>query len=216
MDRYRRMGYVVITGLSRARELARLREIYAEIFPVRRARPHGLVRELNPDGTLSMERLPDPDREFPEIRDTRFYRVGAALSAEALGISERRLNLCAVFIDKPSRGPPTTHHQHVVNRRPAGLVEDVTLWMALDGVHARNGCLTLVPGSHLERTLDHTRLGHIDEEEITLERIVECPLAAGSAVLFGDRMIHGSTANRTRSSRRVVSLYAFYTRASRR
>lgn len=88
-----------------------------------------------------------------------------------------------------------------------------SLWIALDDATADNGCLKLMPGSHMrERAHDEVssgkgfgrRIERLDETQA-----VAAPLAAGGAVLFHDLTLHASFPNRSGQQRwALIPTYA--------
>lgn len=75
-------------------------------------------------------------------------------------------------------------------------------WVALDDADPSNGCLKLVPGSHL-RAADHdgqvapgASFGHrIDSQHIDASEVLAAPVPAGSVVFFHDLTLHASYPN---------------------
>lgn len=91
----------------------------------------------------------------------------------------------------------------------------LSVWIALDDANADNGTLTVVPRSHLKNWTMKTEalangefLYQIPETEINPEHIVICNVKRGSAVIFSDRLVHGSTSNLAGIDRfTVISTY---------
>ena len=88
-----------------------------------------------------------------------------------------------------------------------------SVWIALDDATTENGCLKLMPGSHL-RELAHADVasGHgfgRRIEAIDEDRAVAAPLAAGGAVFFHDLTLHASFPNRSGQRRwALIPTYA--------
>lgn len=90
----------------------------------------------------------------------------------------------------------------------------VTLWLSIDGADAENGCMRIIPRSHLGGLVPHGtadtkgNLLSVNQEiarELVDERCaVDIELPAGSASLHHGLAIHGSNPNR--SSRRRCGL----------
>ena len=88
----------------------------------------------------------------------------------------------------------------------------VTVWMPLQPVGERNGCMEFIPGSHHGPVKPHR---HIDNdprihglEAFDFDRspAIACPLPAGGATFHGDRTLHHSGANRSDQPRRAYAL----------
>ena len=87
--------------------------------------------------------------------------------------------------------------------------EDLTVFIALTDMDEREGCLSVVPGSHRAGLYEHARA----EANPVLREVrpegerVSVPLAAGEALAFSGLLVHGSGPNRGSEPR-----IAFYTR----
>ncbi len=83
----------------------------------------------------------------------------------------------------------------------------VTVWVSLVDATLENGCLHVLPRTHRERVLDFhaetytgTGFTEIDASLLRLLRTGRAralPVAAGTAILFNDRVVHSSTPNRS-------------------
>jgi len=82
---------------------------------------------------------------------------------------------------------------------------NVTIWVALDDVDERNGCVWVVPGSHAKGLLDH-RAKSAETWHLTLDfegEGVPAILKAGEAVAFTGLTLHRSKLNHTDKARRA-------------
>jgi ectoine hydroxylase-related dioxygenase (phytanoyl-CoA dioxygenase family) len=121
---------------------------------------------------------------------------------------------CHVFCKPAGDGHETPWHQdgHYWPIRPLATC---TVWVALDESHIENGCLRVIPGSHLART-SHPHL-HEDRQDLALQqRLPETSFDAASAVdlqlqpgqmsMHDVYMIHGANSNRSPKRRAGVAL----------
>jgi hypothetical protein len=121
---------------------------------------------------------------------------------------------CHVFCKPAGDGHETPWHQdgHYWPIRPLATC---TVWVALDASTIENGCLRVIPRSHLART-SHAHL-HEDRQDLALQqRLPETAFDAGSAVdielqpgqlsMHDVYMIHGANANRSTKRRAGVAL----------
>ena len=121
---------------------------------------------------------------------------------------------CHVFCKPAGDGHETPWHQdgHYWPIRPLATC---TVWVALDESVIDNGCLRVIPGSHLART-SHPHL-HEDRQDLALQqRLPETSFDAASAVdlqlqpgqmsMHDVYMIHGANANRSPKRRAGVAL----------
>ncbi|MFQ6023898.1 MAG: phytanoyl-CoA dioxygenase family protein [Acidiferrobacterales bacterium] len=98
--------------------------------------------------------------------------------------------------------------------RPAEEV--VTVWLALTESTTENGCMRVVPGTHLGKVRPHVCVSGTDnmlmsEQEVSLtlddcERIVDVELAPGEMSIHHSRLLHGSTPNPSSCSRIGLSI----------
>ena len=90
----------------------------------------------------------------------------------------------------------------------------VTVWLAIDDADRENGCMQVIPGSHLH---GHIKFKKSDETERnvlnqTIEaaeqfgKPVEVVLKAGEVSLHSDLLVHGSQPNRSRRRRCGLTL----------
>jgi ectoine hydroxylase-related dioxygenase (phytanoyl-CoA dioxygenase family) len=95
----------------------------------------------------------------------------------------------------------------------------VSIWLAIDDADVENGCMRVIPGSHLGGLLPHgvaAQAGNLlsVNQEIPAQHIdagaaVDLPLRAGWASLHDGLLVHGSNPNR--SQRRRCGLTIRYT-----
>jgi ectoine hydroxylase-related dioxygenase (phytanoyl-CoA dioxygenase family) len=121
---------------------------------------------------------------------------------------------CHVFCKPAGDGHETPWHQdgHYWPIRPLATC---TVWVALEPSTRDNGCLRVIPRSHLART-SHPHL-HEDRQDVALQqRLAETAFDAASAVdlqlqpgqmsMHDVYMIHGAQANRSSKRRAGVAL----------
>ncbi len=95
------------------------------------------------------------------------------------------------------------HQDAAVVEPEADATDMLTVWVAVTDATIANGCLTVVPGSHRERTGLHCP-GKVFPGEIYIPdalidraRVVPLEVGAGGVVLLHRRTQHGSLANET-------------------
>jgi len=121
---------------------------------------------------------------------------------------------CQVFCKPGGDGLETPFHQdgHYWPIRPLATC---TAWIALDPSQRENGCLKVVPGSHLKKHLfSHLRE---DRSDLVLTQRIQDPafdestavdveLEPGQMSLHDVYMIHGATVNRSPKRRAGVAI----------
>jgi ectoine hydroxylase-related dioxygenase (phytanoyl-CoA dioxygenase family) len=121
---------------------------------------------------------------------------------------------CHVFSKPAGDGYETPWHQdgHYWPIRP---LANCTVWVALEESKVENGCLRVVPGSHIPKTL-HEHL-HEDRSDLTLNQrlaagsfdegdAVDIELEPGQMSLHDVYMIHGARPNTSSKRRTGVAL----------
>jgi len=88
----------------------------------------------------------------------------------------------------------------------------MSVWAPLQTAHEANGCLWVVPKSHLWGLQEHANKSHgqcrlsMNDQEIEAvlrEQAIPVPVQAGAAVLFSALLWHGSRGNQTDAVRRA-------------
>lgn len=121
---------------------------------------------------------------------------------------------CHVFCKPAGDGHATPWHQdgHYWPIRPLATC---TVWVALEDSTRENGCLRVIPRSHLAR-VSHSHL-HEDRQDVALQQrladdafdaasAVDLELQPGQMSMHDVYMIHGAQANRSAKRRTGVAL----------
>ncbi|HRJ74095.1 MAG TPA: phytanoyl-CoA dioxygenase family protein [Terrimicrobiaceae bacterium] len=92
----------------------------------------------------------------------------------------------------------------------------LSVWIPFGDTSADGGTLTVLPGSHLREWTAQKTAGvnggefsdSVDESELPGDSIRICEIAAGTAIIFSDRLVHGSTAAEGAKERyAIISTY---------
>ena len=220
VDRYRRDGYLVSRGVlapdrveSLRHEATRLLEECTRESARYEARiewevdhladsdqtgMQGVIRKLEPVSDLSPT--------FADLaRDPLVTEPAATIFGEPVELFEDKLNL------KLPGGSPYPWHQDWSCCWRAHTDELVTCFLYLDDADETNGCLQVVPGSHLGKpTLPFRGGGHfeVDPACVPKERIQPVPLRAGDMICFDSYLLHYSDLNRSTVPRMAI-IYTF-------
>jgi hypothetical protein len=148
--------------------------------------------------------------DMPHQRDPRL--LDFLLGDELLDLVEPLLGpdiglFASAFLSKePYKGRATPWHEdsYFWDGRFDRMDRIATVWLALDPVDRANGCMRVLPGSHLAEGRDYT---FADPAENSFDRVVEGTVDESAAVYFelganecslhDARIVHGAEANRS-------------------
>ena len=160
---------------------------------------------------------PDPLRRFDWIneisfRDPVLWRYAAAqprlieLAMEVLGLDIFPLNGGGFFMKPPRYGGEVPWHQDASPFDGSGGIPVPVLfdfWLGLDAAGIDNGCMELIPGSHLLGRLEHEDTGKILTEVDPFRHgfshrdVVPIETDPGDVIVWHQDMIHRSPPNRS-------------------
>lgn len=220
-DRFERDGFVVLRGFLTEVELAPLETIYERF---KSGVVQGMGRDLcdmsgpysRPFEDFDIVNAVLPRRYAPELAGNVFEQRALGAARALIG-DDAALDYDQHLSKRPgSEGAIFAWHQDL-GYWPAGTPDTrtATFSLALDSATLANGCLQVVPGSHLEDALrphrpvlggesglrDETHALSVelgpDDELIPLE------VERGDVTVHNERIIHGSGGNRTEGWRRT-------------
>jgi ectoine hydroxylase-related dioxygenase (phytanoyl-CoA dioxygenase family) len=108
-----------------------------------------------------------------------------------------------LVVKPPEAATPVPWHQDN-GYGPVDPIEYVTCWLALEDATIENGCLEVLPGSHLDGIAQHSgsdEVQHLLEADAAGREGVKVPVAKGSALVFSSLLLHRSGPNRSDRSR---------------
>jgi hypothetical protein len=197
-QQYATEGYLSLPRLLDAGEVARLRCAIEDLGHA------GFNLQARQVGALTQK-----DPRFlqlvfnPKVSDI----IGQLVDWDRIFLHSSKVNFnCA------HDGVPKTWHQDNVYW-PEVPPNQITMWIAIDDADASNGCMWVLPRSHHHGVVKHTQGDtgwEIAEEEVP--RIfpgltpLQCPVAAGGALVFHGNVLHKSEANRSARNRWALVL----------
>ena len=205
---YRQEGWVVPRFRLPADEVARLREALDALIRANPGvRPEKLV-SAHVEGDNG-EGVRGDARFLALARDPRIVELVSGVLGEDIILWG-----CHVFCKPAGDGYETPWHQdgHYWPIRP---LANCTVWVALEPSTVENGCLRVIPRSHLGKRL-HEHL-HEERADLTLNQrlaagsfelqdAVDIELEPGQMSLHDVYMIHGAAPNRSSRRRTGVAL----------
>jgi len=153
-----------------------------------------VIRKLEPISDLSSI--------FAELaHDEKIVKPVATIFGEPVELFEDKLNY------KLPGGSPYAWHQDWSCCWRAHTDELITCFIYLDDADEVNGCLQVVPGSHIGKKIYPFKEGghfEIDPDYIDKDKIIPVPLKAGEMIFFDSYLLHYSDLNRSNAPRRAI------------
>jgi ectoine hydroxylase-related dioxygenase (phytanoyl-CoA dioxygenase family) len=222
VETYHRVGYLTLTNVLSEQELLTIegrfeRFIRGEVTGMGRdfcdmSGPYGRAFE---DFNLVNAVLP---REYdPTLRDNVFERRATSIARQLIG-DDATLDYDQFLAKRPQRPQAVFAWHQDLGYWPTGTpdTQTVTCSLALDDATPENGCLEVVPGSHLEpklrphRPLSWGGAPELRDEAHTLtvrlepsDLVVRLPVPRGGITVHNERIVHGSSGNRSDGWRRT-------------
>jgi hypothetical protein len=215
LDRFRRTGWWHRPeGIAPADELPRLAAIYDRLFATASGRAEGRHFALFGDeaqaGQPLVPQILGPELDAPELTRTDTWANAIVVLTALLGAPPDQMTSHAIC--KPPRCPlATPWHQDEAYWNPKAYHHSLSVWIPLQPVDTRTGCMHFIPGSHLGDILPHRPPGDDDRAQglelepgpWDLSNQVAVPLAAGGCTAHGGRMLHYTTPNQADVPRRA-------------
>lgn len=218
--RYRRDGYVLVRGLLGPGHVAAcieaLDSLASGAIPAR-------------DTVLMYEAGTDPQALAPDerARHIRKYMdfvldapvLGAAAMSRRLHdlldaiLGQGRLLMQEMALVKPPRiGSEKPWHQDAAYFRIADPGHVAGVWIALDAALTQNGCMELIPGSHLRGGVPHVHENDFNRCRIPVEHIrmqdrVAVEMQPGDALVFHSLLQHYTAPNAIDLCRRALQFH---------
>ncbi|MCG9126846.1 phytanoyl-CoA dioxygenase family protein [Candidatus Poribacteria bacterium] len=113
------------------------------------------------------------------------------------------------LVKPPHFGSEKPWHQDLAYFNLQKSTTVVGVWVALDEATAENGCMHIIPGSHIEGPMIHfkRRDWQICDTHVPISRDTMVPLKPGGCLFWHGLLHHGSPANQTSNRRRALQLH---------
>ena len=224
---FREQGWVALEGIFSDEEVEAGKAALSDLIHGRIARKEGInyVQEepavLLPDGT--------PAPETPEERELRVRKVFITFDfthhhprLEAMTMQSRlrhtldqligpdsRLIQSMALLKPPRIGSEKPWHQDTAYFDWLPLGGTAGCWIALDRATVENGCMQVIPGTHLEGPVAHFhhRDCQIPDERVQTNRAIAIPLAPGGVLFFSGLIHHGTPPNYSSDTRHAVQFH---------
>jgi len=221
---YHSEGYLVIRNVFTAIEIsatnARLSQIAQECDEHGRHPLPGIALEFESgiepghvcgiDKESTIRKYHDLGQADPffwnQLRDARLMRI----LDELIGPGARLLQ-CMALVKPPAIGGPKDWHQDIPYF-PLTPQSAIGAWIACDDADRENGCMQVIPGTHLSGMQEHEQgpTGwRLPERLIALHArdVIAVPMTAGSVLFFDSALWHFSACNTSPRRRRAIQYH---------
>jgi phytanoyl-CoA hydroxylase len=144
----------------------------------------------------------------PRLQHVATHPRLRAIVDELIGPESRMIQDMAL-LKPPFRGSEKPWHQDAAyfDWTPLGGV--VGTWIALDEATVENGCMQIIPGSHLQGPSAHfhVRDCQLADQRVQVEQAVTIPLQPGGILFFLGLLHHGTPPNTTAARRRALQFH---------
>ena len=196
-------------------EIERLRTLYDSMFAERAGRADASQFDLagadEYDQPAVISQILHPHRYCPALRGD-YVDIIHHVAQQLLG-SGTTTDVFHAILKPAWRGAPTSWHQDEAYWMPDKLYRSISIWMPLQEVNEKNGCLWFNNGSHEWEVLEHRSIGNnptIHRLELVDESVVRdavaCPLPAGGFTIHRNRTAHYAGPNVMGTPRRALVL----------
>jgi phytanoyl-CoA hydroxylase len=215
---FHEQGFLAIQNAYSARQVADAMAAVADLIAGRNAEFNGVQFEKGIQD--QMVQAEGNQKEVLVRKLTKFVGFDSRLDvfgdhAVLLGILDRimgeppRLFANQAMLKPPGIGREKPWHQdHAYFNLPLDTCI-VSAWVALDEATLENGCMRVIPGSHLDGPVVHfkRRDWQICDVDVIRNRIEAVPLKPGGVLLWHGRLHHGTPSNRSDKRRRALQLH---------
>ena len=210
-------GYLSINRITTDDEIEWMKQIYDKLFQERTGEERGQYFDLGgPRAHTGREVLPQvlgPENQFPELRETIFFKNAHALTAKLLQIDKDNINGSGHMVLKPAKfGAETPWYQDEAYWNPSELPHRLSVWMPLDPATTTSGCMQFIPKSHKGNVRFHHHINNdplihgLVTNDLDPSQAVACPIPAAGATFHHCRTLHYAGPNTTIGVRRAYVL----------
>jgi phytanoyl-CoA hydroxylase len=219
LSQYQTQGYLAMDGLLTPEEVEQAKEALADIA-YRRVwnEKVGIQEEPYYRAGGCDERIDDPELRIRKVwmfcqADDRLAALAAtprlrSLLDQLIGADSRLIQDMAL-LKPPFHGAEKPWHQDTAyfDYTPLGGV--IGVWIALDEATVENGCMQVIPGSHLDGPAKHYHMRdcQLEDGRVRVDRAVVVPLKPGGALFFSGLIHHGTPPNVSGDRRRALQFH---------
>ena len=216
---YQTEGYLAMDGLLTPEQVELAKTALTDLAWRRVWNEHVGVQEephFSTGGTD--DRLADPELRIRKLwlfcqADKRLGSLADSprlmpLLEQLIGRGPRMVQDMAL-LKPPFVGAEKPWHQDTAYFDYTPLSGVIGVWIALDEATVENGCMQVIPGSHLDGPAQHyhVRDCQLPDRKVAVERAVVVPLKPGGALFFSGLTHHGTPPNTSSDRRRALQFH---------
>jgi phytanoyl-CoA hydroxylase len=217
---FRANGYLAANGVFSAEEVQACKDGLSDLVRRRASWDRRVWAQEEPYFSQNASDGTDIDPELRLRKLAYFVQIEPRLAAasqhprlmaathQLIGEGARLIQDMAL-LKPPFKGSEKPWHQDAAyfDWLPLGGV--LGTWIALDEATIENGCMQVMPASHLAGPAPHfhVRDCQIDDKHIQVNRAVPIPLQPGGVLFFSGLLQHGTPPNMTAHRRRALQFH---------
>lgn len=155
IDSVNRDGFLRVPRITSNEEALKIRATLERLFAERAGWKEGAYGDLaakkDKDKQANSPQILLPVNYAPELHRTDTFLNALEMAKQILG-EEAAFVLDLTILKRAGSGEPTPWHQDDAFRDPQFEYKEVTIWVALQDVDEKSGCLMFIPESHGERS----------------------------------------------------------------
>jgi len=211
---YRELGFIAIENVFTPAEVAKYSEAITDLIAA------GDPRIISFEESVRHLQLSPAEREGYVRKCMYFVQHEPRLKAmsehptlvrilEQLIGEPTRLMQDMALLKPPHIGREKPWHQDMAYFRYSPPERLIGTWTALDPATMENGCMHVIPRSHLAgpKPHYHDRDCQLNDEDVAVNDDVVVPLQPGGVLFFSALIHHGTPPNRSSARRRAVQLH---------
>lgn len=220
---YRREGYLVVPGVLDPGHVEQCLSALADLAADPALEPSnrggaGAFIALEPGADTAVVPRADLIRKFGNFTDASRPLLRAAMSARLHGVLDALMGQGRVLLQEMALVKPPKFsgekpwHQDAAYFRGSDPNLMFGVWIALDPATRENGCMEVIPGSHLLGPAPHVpaediNLCTIRPDLVDTGRRVALPMEPGDILIFHSLIHHYTAANRSSQRRRALQFH---------
>lgn len=215
---FRRNGYLQARPLLRSGAVEKLRSALQSILEGRSAKQPELSHNMTGDDENVVIQVVNAWEVEPAFEAHLYNPELTGAVATLMGADTVRVWHDQVQYKPPRNGGPTIWHQDYPYWPVLEPSDLVSAWVALDDADEENGCMSMVPRSHLWGTYGNGTVGIRQEDwgpandpgfvpEGESAEVVPCPCRAGEVMFHHCMTWHGAPPNESERGRPAIAVH---------